>query len=208
MSTKAPERRLSQIKFATIHHSAEMGVNNATEAKRRASIYNSYHASKSYALETGGEYGFKYISYHYLIARNGYVLKTQHLKYVRYHATDNFRGAGSHNLWGIAVLLDGNFEKETPTSAQLEAAARVIANFNKANNIKLEIKGHKEQSMTGTLCPGKNMGLSTSSNSNLRRIIRRVNQLSGFISQPRQTGGIVINFAYIIRFLRKLFGIT
>lgn len=203
MANKAPIRKLSEIKYAAIHHSSVMpGAADKAQAERRARSYDSYHASKSYAIETNGEYGFKYVSYHYLIARNGYVLKLQHPKYVRYHATDNFRGSKSYNLWGLAILLDGNFEVETPTSAQLESAARVIANFNRANNVKLEIKGHKETSLTGTDCPGKNMGLSTQSNSNLRKIIRRASILSGAISNR---SGTTISFADIIRFIRKLF---
>ncbi len=211
MAKKAPERVLRDIKFATIHHSSVMpGAANATEAKRRASSYDSYHGSKSYAIETKDEYGFKYISYHYLIARNGYVLKTQHPKYVRYHATDNARGAESHNLWGIAILLDGNFEVETPSSAQLEAAARIIADFNKKNRVRLIVKGHKETSINGTDCPGETMGLSTQSTSKLSRIIRRAKQLTGFGYPPSNIGDNPSNslgelFKGIIWWLKRLF---
>jgi hypothetical protein len=213
MANKAPVRDVKKIKFATIHHASVMpGAADKTMAVKRAKSYDAYHGSKSYAIETNGEYGFKYISYHFLIARNGYVLKTQHPKYVRYHATDNFRGAESHNLWGIAILLDGNFEVETPSAAQIEAAARVIANFNRQHRVRLQIKGHRETSLTGTDCPGKNMGLSTQTGSRLRRIIYRARQLTGsFIPKPPLDPGdspnTVISMRDVIKWLRKvLFG--
>ncbi len=182
MSKKAPTRELNEINFATIHHSATYpGATTEAQGKMRAQSYDNYHSSKSYALETKGEYGYKWISYHYMVTRDGSVIPLQHAKYVRNHATDNYLGSKSHNRWGLAVLLDGNFDVEKPTDAQLESASQLIAKFNHTHRKNVEIKGHKEQAISSapTNCPGKYMGISTQIRSKLRKIIKRVDQLSG-----------------------------
>lgn len=175
MPYPAPTRSKSSIKFATIHHSADTpAAKNLPELIKKASKYDAYHATKSFAIYTDGRFGYRFISYHWLIAKNGAVLQVQDPKFVRYHASDNVRGAMSHNRYGIAILLEGNFQVETPTDPQLKAAAKIINDWQRKNHTKLTVKGHRETAIPvlATLCPGANMGLSYRPTSRLARIIR------------------------------------
>lgn len=177
MASLAPTRKLTDIKFATIHHAGvEPGARNLKELKVHAKSYDTFHATKPDVIFTKGEFGFKFISYHFLIARDGSVLQVQDIKYMRYHATDNTRGAESHNRWGIAILIDGNFDIETVTDAQKKAAAQVIRDMQKKCKHKFVIKGHRETAIPSlpTNCPGKNMGYSYQKASALGQIIKLV----------------------------------
>jgi len=177
MATAAPTRDLKSIKYVTIHHSAVApGSNNLEELKVRAVSHDRHHGNKDYALATKGEKGFKYISYHYMIARDGSILQVQDIKYQRYHATDTFRGTKSHNTYGIAILLEGNFDVEETSPAQLNAAVNLIKYLQRQLNTRLEIKGHSEQAHPAnpTSCPGKNMGTTADRLSKLSQIVYAV----------------------------------
>jgi len=114
-----------------------------------------------------------------MISRDGAILQVQHTKYVRYHAGDNARRSESHNLWGIAILLDGDFRIETPTEAQLQAASQIIYEWERDHKISTTVRAHGETSIKGTSCAGQNVGRSTQAGSNLRRIIKLVNEKHG-----------------------------
>ena len=55
-----------------------------------------------------------YISYHYLIAKDGLVVQTRCIDEIGFH---NSR----HNEDSLGVALVGNFNKEKPTTAQYKA---------------------------------------------------------------------------------------
>lgn len=180
----AETRELSDIKFVTIHHSEEPRSSDICELSEHAKYYDSLHSLRDYdrdglandAIPTDGELGFRWILYHYLISDDGAVLPVQDPKYVRFHATDNCRGEQSHNRKGIAICLDGNFDKEEPTEAQLGSAAQIIRDWQFEHQVVLQISGHAEQAQfcsapPHTTCPGLNMGSSSDGDSNLSRII-------------------------------------
>jgi len=170
---------LKTVKFCTIHHSAVTpGARNIDELTARARSYDQYHKVKadkySFPTKTKGEYGYSYISYHFMIARDGSWLQTQDEKYARYHASDNDRGENSHNLHGIAILIDGNFETEMPTDAQLKTAGNIIRMLEKKYKWNLNVEGHSKTALyydkvnkvmyypekagqAYTQCPGKHL---------------------------------------------------
>jgi len=161
-----------------VHHSAVVpGADNLDDLKRRLAQYETTHAKKSWAEETktGGEYGYSCLAYHIAIAKDGHEIRTQDDKYVLYHAGDNARGKDSFNLHGIGVLLDGNYETEIPTSHQKEALARIIARFERKYKVNVLVRGHKETSLTGTACPGKNIG--THDQGFMKEAIERANEI-------------------------------
>lgn len=193
---KAPTRPLGNIYFITIHHAAGRGARDLTELRAHAASYDNYHKYQGWTTETKGEHGYSYLAYHYMIGRDGSLIQTQDIKYVRNHAADTARKQASHNLHGIGILIDGDFERgEVPTLAQLNAAASLIKKLQFKLSRQLVIKGHRETSLTGTSCPGKNIGLSTDPKSNLSRIIRSaqvVNPVSNLIN-------------FIIALLKRIF---
>ena len=158
-----------------VHHSVYQAAKNLTELKAHAAKFNSWHSTKSWAAttKTGGEFGYPYISYHYLIALDGSVLQTQDEKYVMYHAGDNFRGEKSFNLHGIAICLDGNYETRVPNDKQMLALVKLIRDIEKRYKIDALVRGHKETSKNPTACPGKNIGIHDSGW--LKKVILNVN---------------------------------
>jgi archaellum component FlaC len=156
-----------------VHHSVYKPANNMAELKAQASLFNTWHKKKSWAEATKGTGNYPYISYHYLIATNGDLLKVTYEKYVKYHAGDNFREDLSFNLHGLGVCLTGNYETDKPTEAQMRTLVNLIRDVEKRYGINARIRGHKETSQTATACPGKNIG--TSKSGWLKQVIANVN---------------------------------
>jgi len=156
-----------------VHHSVYTPANNLAELKVQASLFNTWHKAKSWAEDTKTPSAYPYISYHYLMATNGEMLKVTDEKYVKYHAGDNFRKDLSFNLHGIAVCLTGNYENDKPTDAQMKALVEFIRDVEKRYDINARVRGHKETSADATACPGKNIG--TSASGWLKSVIANVN---------------------------------
>ena len=145
-----------------IHHSVYTPAKNMTELKAQAKLFNGWHKSKSWAEATKSEGLYPYISYHYLIALDGSLLNTTPEKYVKYHAGDNANGAKSFNLHGIGICITGNYENDKPTEAQMKTLVLLIRDIQERYDIDALVRGHKEVSLAGTACPGKNLGTSSS----------------------------------------------
>lgn len=156
-----------------VHHSVYTPAKNISELRNQASLFNSWHKSKSWAEDTKTPSAYPYISYHYLMATNGEMLKVTDEKYVKYHAGDNFRKGLSFNLHGIAVCLTGNYENDKPTDAQMKALVEFIRDVQRRYKIDAMVRGHKETSANPTACPGKNIG--TSKSGWLKQVIANVN---------------------------------
>ena len=163
-------------KNIAIHHSAvNPPAMNITELKARATSHNNYHRTKSEGWNntTPGELGYKWIRYHYMIAQDGSVLQVQDEKYVLYHSSDG--ATGQFNYWGIAIMLEGNYETAQPTDAMMKSLVLLIRDIEKRYNIDPMVRGHKEISAT-TSCPGVNIG--TSKSGWLKNVINNVNDKS------------------------------
>lgn len=156
-----------------VHHSVYQPANNLAELKAQATLFNSWHKSKPWAEDTKTPSAYPYISYHYLMATNGEMLKVTDEKYVKYHSGDNFRGDLSFNLHGIAVCLTGNYENDKPTDAQMKALVLFIRDVEKRYDIDARVRGHKETSASATACPGRNIG--THNSGWLKQVIANVN---------------------------------
>ena len=161
-----------------LHHAAVNGIPaDLTALKKRLAGYETTHSKKTWAqtIKTKGEYGYFYMEYHIAIAGNGHELRLQDDKYVLYHAGDNARGADSFNLHGVGVLIDGNYMTDKPNAKQLEAFARIIARYQNKYKVDVIVRGHKQTSLTGTSCPGDNLGTNTSGF--LKNAITRANEI-------------------------------
>jgi len=115
--------RKGALTTVIVHHSATTGgAKNITELKKRATSYSNTMKNRSWAEKTKTDGKYPYLSYHYMIARDGALLYSQNEKYTMYHAS-SFE-ANSH---GIGVCLDGNYMNEKPTDTQKETLAKLIA---------------------------------------------------------------------------------
>jgi len=156
-------RGKKSIKYFVIHHGADgKPAKNWTALKKKAKIYNNWHSKRPWAneIKTRGEKGYKYISYHYLIAQNGAVLQTQDVKYSRYHCGDCCKNNDSANKYGIAIEMVGNFEQYKPSKASLGAIVKLIGDFEKKYKVDTKVRGHRDRGKLcklATSCPGKNL---------------------------------------------------
>lgn len=170
--------RTGALDRIALHHAAVNGVPaDLTALKKRLAGYEITHSKKTWAetIKTKGEYGYFYMEYHIAIAGNGHELRLQDDKYVLYHAGDNARGVDSFNLHGVGVLIDGNYMTDKPNAKQLEAFARIIARYQNKYKVDVIVRGHKQTSLTGTSCPGTNLGDNTTGF--LKNAITRANEI-------------------------------
>lgn len=130
------ERPLSDISMVVVHHSATSS--------------GSPEAFARYHVESNQWPG---IGYHYVIARDGMVYKTNAASIVSYHA-------GNANGRSLGVCLVGNFDQETPGEAQIEALVELLKGLMQAFGISADrVVGHREVPGTRKSCPGRNISM-------------------------------------------------
>ena len=189
----AKKRELTDIDHVIIHHSQYPGAEGKCELIESAKEYEKLHSERDYNgdglidayFTDNEELPYKWISYHYLIARDGYVLPLQDPKFVRIHAHNDVINATS-----IAICLDGDFRSideggrdERPSVDQLLSAARIIRKWNCEYETELIIKAHGEVAIPSengqiTDCPGAHLGSASDPDSNLQNLIRLVDVLN------------------------------
>lgn len=133
---------MNGISKLTIHHEGWTAVNftsQSTTAERIEKI-RKYHT---------GERRWGDIGYHYIVDRAGRVWEGRPIQYQGAHVSKN----NEHNV-GILVL--GNFEKQSPSSAQLKSLYATADAITKQHRIKPNlVRSHRE--INPTTCPGKNL---------------------------------------------------
>jgi len=128
-------RKESRITHIVIHHSATR--------KGTPEQFARYHVGR----------GWPGIGYHYVIARNGVIYKTNPVLKTTYHC----KGANSFSI-GICVV--GNFQEQKPSRKQLEALRGLIDELQWATariglEDGLEVLAHCDLSHTS--CPGDHL---------------------------------------------------
>jgi hypothetical protein len=150
---KSKVNAMNGISKITIHHEGWTAVNftgESTTAQRIEKI-RKYHT---------GEKRWGDIGYHYIVDRAGRVWEGRPIQYQGAHVSQN----NEHNV-GILVL--GNFEKQSPSSAQLKSLYGTVATLTKQYKIRTKmVRSHRE--INPTTCPGKNL---QSKMSGLRRYV-------------------------------------
>lgn len=95
--------------------------------------------------------GWVRCGYHYLIRKNGAV----------YQYTDERSrawGAGAENVSAIHIALNGNFENQHPTAAQLTTLNALVRDICQRRNIPItRVRGHGRIQGQATACPGRNL---------------------------------------------------
>lgn len=125
-----PTRPLSQIKQIIIHHSS---VSNKIGPARIAKMQVAQ--------------GKPAIAYHLFIMADGAISQTNELTTISDHTE-------GHNHDSIAICFAGNFTRKSPTTAQLQAGNRLIAQLMQSLSIELgQIKGASE--LSDTQSPGQ-----------------------------------------------------
>lgn len=95
--------------------------------------------------------GWSGIGYHMVIRKDGTIERGRPEETVGSHAY-------GFNAKSIGINIVGDFEQSTPTDAQIEAAARLIAYLSEKYNItptNKTVVGHRD--LMPTTCPGQNL---------------------------------------------------
>ena len=138
-----------KLKFITIHHTATLQKKDVPiETKMRNLQAFSQRDDK---LDTGKfKPAWFDVPYHYYIAADGQIAEGRQLKYSG--DTNTEYDPTGHAL----VVLEGSFNKEEPSPAQIESMKRIVAWLADRYNIPAaNIKGHDDYAKTG--CPGANL---------------------------------------------------
>jgi hypothetical protein len=149
-----PSRPLNQIDRIIIHHTA---IAPTVGAERIAS-----HRVNSQ--------GWPGIGYHYFITGQGEVQQTNELTTIAYHAGDKY------NPGAIGIAFAGDFTTATPTPAQIEGGAQLIAWLIQSLNLSPdEVVGYKD--LVVTQSPGNQWDAGAMWGTRLRQRIQ--NYLAG-----------------------------
>ena len=136
--------KADNIKFTIVHHSAHPVTGP----------YNSLNLYKSYANLHISK-GWGHISYHYIIDNVGDIYQCLPENEVGYHC-----GNFATNKSSIAIMLDGNFETQTPLPKQEKSLINLLNWLHTKRPdlpklVKSTTRGHRE--IKATSCPGKNL---------------------------------------------------
>ena len=93
--------------------------------------------------------GWAGIGYHFYIRSDGTIYRGRPEKAIGAHAKKN-------NNDSIGIALEGNFEKTSPTEAQMESLVKLSVDMIIKYNLS-EVVGHRD--VYDTLCPGTNLSL-------------------------------------------------
>jgi hypothetical protein len=121
----------------TVHHA---GDQSRLGGPVRYRSWQSWHQDR----------GWGDLAYHYIVGTNGRVYEARDVRYAGDTGT-NYDPAG-HFL----VVVEGNFEVDVPTPAQIDALIRVLAWASIEFDVSpATISGHRDHA--ATLCPGGNL---------------------------------------------------
>jgi hypothetical protein len=133
----------------TIHHTA-------TPQKPERTLKDKLQALQKFSQHPGtlgngkAKPAWPDVPYHYYLAANGEVAEGREVKFVG--DTNTEYDPTGH----VLVVLEGSFEEEQPTEAQLASLRKMIAWLTARFRVPMEkIGGHKD--FADTLCPGKNL---------------------------------------------------
>lgn len=141
-----------EIKYLTIHHTARKASKLNLEKNLKAFQQQMF----SYIIDYGNGVSKRIylgdIPYHYFIDSEGKIGEGRELKYAAYSNTNYSTPIENH----VTIVLDGNFEKDNPTDAQIFALTNLLKKLMQEHSVSLSnIKVHSD--VADTKCPGKNL---------------------------------------------------
>ncbi|PLX06010.1 MAG: hypothetical protein C0596_16080 [Marinilabiliales bacterium] len=134
------QRNISSIDRIIIHHSASP-----------SGKFNVYDFAR-WHINPNGYLKAPRIAYHFCIEPDGKIYQTNKLTSIGWHTING-------NFTGIGIVLNGNFETENPSNAQVKSLKELIKYLNGKLGKKLVVYGHKEIPGNATACPGRNVNL-------------------------------------------------
>ncbi len=135
---------MMDIRYITVHHD---GMSPFYESSERASAQR-IESIRRYHSDTRN---WGDIGYHYVIDRSGRVWEGRPIGYQGAHVAN-------HNPGNVGVLLLGNFERQTPAEAQLDALRQNVSWLMRQYNVPVNrVLTHMEWDGARTACPGRSL---------------------------------------------------
>lgn len=142
MTAQKPDR-------ITIHHTA-VKTNAKLSIEKKLRGLQSFSQSKAKLADGRTKKQWADIPYHYYISVDGKVAEARPARFVG-DTNTNYDPSGH-----ITIVVEGNFETETPTPAELTALRELVATLAGQYNIPAgRIGVHKDFAQTE--CPGRNL---------------------------------------------------
>ena len=139
---KSKVNAMNGISKITIHHDGmdPSYITNKASVAERIEKIRKYHV---------GNNNWGDIGYHYIVDRAGRVWEGRPIQYQGAHVRNN----NEHN---VGILVMGNFDKQSPSSAQLKSLYSTTAALTTPYKVKTAlVRSHQE--INKTACPGKNL---------------------------------------------------
>lgn len=134
-------RDLSQINKIVVHHTAGTFSHDAFDINR-------WHTSP----ESEGGRDWPRIGYHFFIDKLGTIFQVNHLNTRSYHTIDN-------NTSGLAIALEGSFDKENLGNAQRQSLTKLISYLRNNLPQNLQVYGHGELQSNKPDCPSIDLSM-------------------------------------------------
>jgi N-acetylmuramoyl-L-alanine amidase len=127
------------VERITVHHEGSEVVtfDDVPDVIKRMESIRVYHAV---------DRGWGDIGYHFVIDRAGRVWQGRDLAYQGAHVRD-------HNPHNIGVMVMGNFDLQSPTSAQLTTLRATLITLQKSYRVPIQ-RVYTHQELMSTECPG------------------------------------------------------
>ncbi len=143
------EGKKHKIAYITIHHTATVQKPEVPLSTKMRNLQA--FSQRDDKLDTGKfKPAWFDIPYHYYIAVDGQIAEGRPIKYAG--DTNTEYDPTGHAL----VVLEGSFNKDQPTPAQIESMKKVVLWLARKYRVPADnIKGHNDYAVTG--CPGENL---------------------------------------------------
>lgn len=133
----------------TVHHTATRAKHGLSIVKKMKSL-QAFSQSKSKLADGRTKAAWADIPYHFYIAVDGKIAEGRPIGFVG-DTNTNYDPAGH-----VTIVVEGNFENETPTAEELAALKALISDLSRQYAIPTDRIGtHKDFAQTA--CPGKNL---------------------------------------------------
>jgi hypothetical protein len=131
------------VRYITLHHDgmSPFLAKDQASAAARIELIRVSHRGHDWAD----------IGYHFVVDRGGRVWEGRDLKWQGAHVKD-------HNEGNIGICCLGNFDEQSPSDEQLEAAERIVACLMDKYRVPVSrVRSHQEWQGARTACPGRSL---------------------------------------------------
>jgi hypothetical protein len=143
---------IGKVRYLTVHHTARSPSTRDLADNLRRFQKQMFSYDIDYGNGTRKKVMLGDLPYHFFIDGAGRIGEGRETRFAPYSNTQYATPIQQH----VTVVLDGNFERTPPSTAQIDALVAVLTHLARVYDVPVEnIQGHKH--VAQTLCPGKHL---------------------------------------------------